>query len=376
MADKIKIIPKKTKVQTQFYKNLTLTDALVAFVFLLLGGLIFLSSYPIITKAIMGAIVLFVFIVLFLQVAPETRVYQSLGDFAKYIFSVKTFRKQKFATRKSVNALMPYFSIDEDGIIDYKEYFASVIELFPVEFYMIAPSRQEAYCTAIDHAIKSIAPEHVIELVRVSRPMVLDNYIENEEQKAKNIINNIDNGSAKEDEAVPRIEVIDARINSLIASNVDSSNHIVKNHFYLVLFANTKKVLKSTMNLIINTIEGETSGVLNCNLLNQKEVAVFLKNTYTSDFDERDVDNLKPEQYLDWIMPEKISFGTLRQQIDGQSYTTYTIADYPITVPLAWGRSFFDIDGTKVVVKMRPVSQMEAEKRLDKSIMEMEIQAA
>lgn len=377
MADSgMKLVPKKTKVATQFYKNFTLTDAIVGFLFLVILGLIFLSSFSTRIKLIVGGCVVVVCIVMFITVSPETRAYQAIGDLFRYLFGVRSFKKQKTATRKSVNSLMPYVGIMEDGVIDYKDYYASVIELTPVEFYMISPSRQQAYCSAIDHAIKSISPEQVVELVKVSRPMVLDNYIENEETKAKNIINNIENGVTKEEEAIPRIEVIDARVNSLIASNVDSANFITKNHYYLVLFANTVKVLQSTMNMIINTIEGETSGVLACNLLNQKEVAIFLKNTYSDDFDEREIDDLSPDEYLDWIMPEKISFSTLKQQIDGKSYTTYLLADYPIMVPLAWGRSFFSLDGTKVVVKMKPVQQVEAEKRLDKSIMEMEIQAA
>ena len=101
-----------------------------------------------------------------------------------------------------------------------------------------------------------------------------------------------------------------------------------------------------------------------------------MKNTYTDDFDEREVNDIAPEDLIDWIMPEKITFSTLKQTIDDKSYTTYLLADYPIMVPLAWGRSFFGLDGTKVVVKMKPVQQVEAEKRLDKSIMEMEIQAS
>ena len=377
MADNgMKLVPKKTKVQTQFYKNLTLTDAIIGLVFLVILGLVFLSNFITRDKLIIGGSVLFVAVILFLNVGPETRAYQAIGDLFRYLFGVRSFKKQRIATRKSVNSLMPYAEILDDGTIDYKEYFASVIELNPVEFYMIAPSRQQAYCSAIDHAIKTISPEQVVELVKVSRPMVLDNYIANEEQKAKNIINNIDNGSTKEEEAVPRIEIIDARVNSLVASNVGSANAIIKNHYYLVLFANTQKVLQSTMNMIINTIEGETNGVLACKLLGQKEVAVFLKNTYTDDFDEREVNDIAPEDLIDWIMPEKITFSTLKQTIDDKSYTTYLLADYPIMVPLAWGRSFFGLDGTKVVVKMKPVQQVEAEKRLDKSIMEMEIQAS
>lgn len=377
MADSgMKLVPKKTKVATQFYKNFTLTDAIIGFVFLVILGLVFLSNFSLKIKLIVGATVIIVCIIMFITVSPETRAYQAIGDLFRYLFGVRSFKKQRVATRKSVNSLMPYVGIMEDGVIDYKDYYASVIELNPVEFYMIAPSRQQAYCSAIDHAIKTISPEQVVELVKVSRPMVLDNYIENEEQKAKNIINNIENGTTNEDEAVPRIEVIDARVNALIASNVDSANNITKNHYYLVLFANTVKVLQSTMNMMINTIEGETNGMLACKLLGQKDVAIFLKNTYTEEFDEREIEELEPDEYLDWIMPEKISFSTLKQNIDGQNYTTYLLADYPIMVPLAWGRSFFSLDGTKVVVKMKPVPQQEAEKRLDKSIMEMEIQAS
>ena len=142
MADNVKLIPKKTKVQTQFYKNLTLTDAIIALAFLLLGALVLLSSYTIKIKLILGAVVGFSFVILFLRVGPETRVYQSLGDFAKYLFGVKKFKKMNISSPKSVNSLMPYAAIDDDGVIDYKEYYASVVELFPVEFYMIAPSRQ------------------------------------------------------------------------------------------------------------------------------------------------------------------------------------------------------------------------------------------
>ena len=308
----MKLVPKKTKVQTQFYKGFTLTDAIVAFAFLVVAGLIFLSSFQIILKVGLGIAVVFVFIIMFINVAPETRTYQAIGDLFKYMFGVKKFRKMKFASRKSVNSLMPYADILDDGTIDYKEYFASVIEMMPVEFYMIAPSRQQAYCSAIDHAIKSISPEMVVELVKVSRPMVLDNYIANEEQKAKNIINNVENGSTIESEAIPRIEIIDARVNSLIASNVDSTSSIMKDHFYLVLFANTQKALKSTMNMIISTIEGETSGVLACNLLGQKEVAVFLKNNYTDNFDEREVNEIAPDDLIDWVTPNKVNFSTLR----------------------------------------------------------------
>ena len=68
-------------------------------------------------------------------------------------------------------------------------------------------------------------------------------------------------------------------------------------------------------------------------------------------------------------------FKTLKQFIDGKSFTTYSVADYPVQVPNAWGRSFFSVPGSRITVKFKPVMQSDAEKRLDRAIMEMESQA-
>ena len=74
------------------------------------------------------------------------------------------------------------------------------------------------------------------------------------------------------------------------------------------------------------------------------------------------------------IMPKEIRFKTLKQIIDGKSYTTYAVADYPVEVPNAWGRAFFSVPGSRITCKFRAIPQHEAERRLDRSIMEMESQ--
>ena len=379
-----RLIPRRTKVATQFFKGLTLVDGVIILGFMVVLALVLLSDFALRTRLILSATIIMLAVVMFLNIAPETRTYHALGSLFGFLFGVKKFTKQKHATRKSVNALMPYVGILEQnydektkvGIIDYKEYFGVAIEIKSIEFYMLSLARQDAYIAAVDNAIKSLSTEQTAAIFKFSRPMVLDRYIDKECRKKDEILQNIANGVTKEEEAIPRIEIVESRINSLDAMNVDKEFPIMKDHMYLVVFAKSVRPLLSSINFIANTIEGNTNNVMTCKVLDRKQTAVFLKNYYTSSFDEREVENIDPKDLLDWIMPERIQFAALKHYVNDKPYTTYTIAEYPISVPNAWGRNFFSVPGTRIAVKFKAVPQAEAEKRLDRSIMEMEIQAS
>ncbi len=379
-----RLIPRKTKVRTEFFKGLTIMDAVIVVVFMVLMAVVLLSDFSLKLRLILSAAIVMLVVVLFLNIAPETRTYNVIVDLFGFIFGTKKFTKQRHASKTSVNALMPYVGILEQdldeknkvGIIDYKEYFGVAIEVKSIEFYMLSLVRQDAYIAALDNAIKSLSVEQSAAIYKFSRPMVLDNYINRELRKRDEILQNIANGVMKEEEAVPRIEVVESRVNALDAMNVDKEFPIMKDHMYLVIFAKAIRPLISTVNFVVNTIEANTNNVMTCKVLDRNQTAVFLKNCYTSSFDEREVNNIDPKDIMDWIMPERIRFSALRHYIDEKPYTTYVVAEYPIAVPNAWGRNFFSVPGTRVAVKFKPVPQVEAEKRLDRSIMEMEVQAS
>jgi len=379
-----RLIPRKTKVQTTFFKGLTIMDGVILLFFMVFMALALLSDFSLKIKLILLAGLIMLVIVMFLNIAPETKTYQILGSLFGYLFGIKNFTRQRHSTRKSVNALMPYVGILEQnhdektkvGIIDYKDYYGAAIEIKSIEFYMLSKARQDAYISALDNALKSISMEQSAAIFKFSRPMVLDNYIDKECRKKDDILKNIANGVTKEEEAIPRIEIVESRINSLDAMNVDKEFPIMKDHMYLVVFAKSIRPLLSTISFMVNTIEGNTNNVMTCNILDRKETAVFLKNYYTSNFDEREVHNLQPKDLMDWIMPQNINFKALRHYVDNKPYTTYAVAEYPISVPNAWGRNFFCVSGTRIAVKLKPVPQSESERRLDRSIMEMEVQAS
>lgn len=377
-----RLIPKKTKVRIQFYKNLTVADAIFLLAGVVIIGLLLLSGLQ--GKYIFAAIVAFIFGTLFVNIAPETRIYQSLGYFFRFLFIRKNFIKTGKIEPGSVNQITPYEGIigysesqgkENDTIyfIDYKEYYGAVIEIKPIQFYMLSEERQNYFINAVDNALKTINGQ-VVSLVKIEKPLVLDSFIKNEQKKAEDIIEATERGNLTERELDPRLDIIESRVIGLENCNVGTPNTIYKEHYYMIIYDRSKESLKSSANLVINTIDGGTGGTLKCKLLNDKEIAVFLKANYTEEFDEREVYKLSPEEYMDWILPKNVKFKINKVFVDDVAYSNLVIADYPLAARNAWGNYFFNIPGSRVVVKMRPVDIDQAEKRIDTATMEMEAQ--
>ena len=380
-----RLIPKKTRVKTQFFKNFTFLDIAIAVVGIVLIALIALNGSIKGTYRIVACLAILIFVVLMLmEISPETRLYHAAVDGFKYIFGVKKFKKVSKKAKNNVSALMPYVKIIEQdydenrriGVIDYKEYFGAAIEIKSIEFYMLSKARQDAYISALDNALKSLTTDQVAAIYKFSRPMVMDNYIYSECDKRDAVVENVRNGVTTPEEAEPRIEIIDSRISTYDAMNVDKDFPIMKDHMYIAIYSKSVRSLLSTLNFVVNTIEGNTNNVVDCKILDRKQTAIFLKNYYDSTFDEREVEEIEPDDLMNWIMPDSVRFGMSKTIINNKTFSTMAISDYPLAVPNAWGRNFFSVPGTRICCKFKPVPQNEAERRLDRSIMEMEVQAS
>ena len=380
-----RLIPKKTRVRTQFYKNFSFLDVGIGVLGLVLVAVVALNGELQTTlRVVLSIAILMLTILMLMEVSPETRLYHAAVDGFKFLFGQKRFKKLSKSAKDNVSALLPYVKIIEQdyddkrkiGIIDYKEYYGAAIEIKSIEFYMLSVARQDAYISAIDNALKSLTTDQTGAIYKFSRPMVLDNYIYNECDKRDAVIENVRNGVTKPEEAEPRIEIIDSRISTYDAMNVDKDFPIMKDHIYFAIYSKSVRTLLSTMNFVVNTIEGNTNGVVDCKILDRKQTAVFLKNYYDSSFDEREVEEVEPDELISWIMPDSVRFKLNKTYINNKAYSTMAISDYPLVVPNAWGRNFFSVPGTRICVKFNAVPQNEAERRLDRSIMEMEVQAS
>ncbi len=379
-----RMIPKSTKVKIQFFKGINFSDIFVVLFALVLVALGWTSGFSLIPKIVITGIVVFVTFVLFLSFEPGVRLYKQIGDLFKHMFGINTYKKMKGASKKNTKSLFPYVGILEQeyderrqiGIIDYKEYFGAAIEVSSLQFYMLAESRQNAYIDTLESALKTVSPEDLGAFYKFSRPMVFDTYIDNECKKREDILESVRNGTTNINEARPRLEIAEARIQNLEQMNVDSEFPVFKDHLYLAFYSKDIRGLIQSINFVASTIESGSGGAMECKILDRKQTAIFLKSYYTTNFDEREVKNLDPKDLLDWIAPEKIVFGLNKVTIDGKGYTYYELSDFPLAVPNAWGRSFFSVPGSKVCVKFKPVEQGESEKRLDKAIMDVRIAAS
>ena len=379
-----RLIPKSTKVKVQFFKGLNFSDIFVVLFAIVILALAWTSGFSLIMKFVVSGVTLFVTAALFMSFEPGVRLYKQVGDLFKFFFGINTYKKMKANTKKNVKNLLPYVGILEQeydekrkiGIIDYKEYFGAAIELNSIQFYMLSESRQNSYIETLESAFKTVAPEDLGAIYKFARPMVFDNYIENECKKREEILESVRNGSTNINEARPRLEIAEARIQNLEQMNVDSEFPVYKDHLYLAFFSTNIKSLIQVINFVTSTIESGSGGAMEPKILDRKQTAVFLKSYYTINFDEREVKNMDPKDLLNWITPDKVSFGLNRISIDGKPYSFFQLSDYPLAVPNAWGRSFFSVPGARICVKFRTVEQGESEKRLDKAIMDVRMAAS
>jgi hypothetical protein len=380
-----RMIPKSTKVKTQFFKGLNFSDILVVLFALIIVALAMTSGFDMIPKLVISGITVFITIVLFMSFEPGVRLYKQVGDLFKYFFGVNSYKRMKGnGGKKNVKNLLPYVGILEQeydekrqiGIIDYKEYFGAAIELNSIQFYMLSESRQNTYIETLESAFKTISPDDLGAIYKFARPMVFDNYIDNECKKREEILDGVRNGTTNINEARPRLEIAEARINNLESMNVDSEFPVYKDHMYLAFFCSNIKNLLQVVNFVSSTIESGSGGAMECKILDRKQTAIFLKSYYTNNFDEREVKNIDPKNLMDWIAPDKVTFGLNKISIDGQQFSLFELSEYPLAVPNAWGRTFFSVPGARICVKFKPVEQAVSEKRLDRSIMDVRLQAS
>ena len=143
---------------------------------------------------------------------------------------------------------------------------------------------------------------------------------------------------------------------------------MLSSYYYIVLHDIDSKSLKGTLSLIINSLNNNG---LESKQLTDKELAKFIKYSYTNDFNERDFDKLQPKDYLSASVPNSVAFKSSRVIQDDKWLTHFVITDYPLQVPNAWGQDLFDLPNTKVVLKATPVDKIKAIKRIDGAINEL-----
>ncbi len=359
----MRIIPKNTKVKLQFYKGVTIADVILAVV--ALGFLALAVSSNLQSKWIISIVILVVFAPLFIPIG-EIKLYQAVVYGVKYLFSRKNYQKAKHG-KANIGNIVPYASIENNMIRQKDGGYTGVIEVKPIEFNMLSEFKQNYFIDGVlSNILKNVGMFQEINIVKLERPVVFDKYISNELTKIQDLIEANENKQLTEDEFRSRVNVLEDRIN--IIDRLNSQEKVLTSSYYIVLHDIEPKSLKSTLNLITNSLNNNN---LESKILNDKELALFIKYSYTNEFDERDFDKLQAKDYLSASVPDSVSFKSSRVIQDGKWLTHFVITDYPIQVPNAWGQELFDLPNTKVVMKATPVDKIKAIKRIDGAINEL-----
>ncbi|MDE6028748.1 MAG: DUF87 domain-containing protein [Clostridiales bacterium] len=349
----MRLIPKKTKLDSTIWKSLTLIDIILIFALFMLGVVIGLSNIP-------GKwVILFIYVplcVLLFIPFGEVKAYKDIFHVVKYLFSHKHFTRNASAA-KNVAALVPGYKLDEDGVLDYDSYQAAVISVGSIEFALLSVYQQNERISAFATAFNMLAENETAQIVKIDRPINFDDISKRTYEKLMAL--------EKSGDAAKKL-IMRRRLGQL--DNLNNVEKLYRPYYYIVLYSSTR----SSLNVLVgNVLQALSRAGLDSNVLTAKEVCTFLKYCNTRDFDEREIEDVPPEQYLDYITPRDVKFTTKNYIADGTYAFTYAISDYPLSVTNAWGADLFNINNTKVVLTIKPIERYKAIRRIDKTIIEI-----
>ena len=360
----MRIIPKTAKVKVQFFKNISIADTIIALIALAIVAILFISNLGI-ARFVLMAIVLMIAVGLFIPFEGQ-RFYIFLAHFVKYLFSIKKYSKDEIKSKTNIEAFLPFKNIN-DNYIEYTNYFAGVLQIDPREFSLLSEYRQDQIIDEnFGKVIREISDKTKASIVKVDRRLNFESYIKDEERKKEALLALFKDNELSKLELDSRTKVIDDRIRTYKELTYDKV--VSKPFYYLVVYDANKEVIETILEDAIATFKniGMTS-----HILDTKELGIFLKYTYTANFEESDVNVLSPEEFMNWVIPHDIEFKPSYALVDGEPCTTFTVKNMPISVINAWGYRIFNIPNTKVVMNLAPYEKQKAVRMIDRSIQEL-----
>lgn len=288
-------------------------------------------------------------------------------------------RKQRKKEEKSANAKWNQmteiigFTGIKDNLIAYGgEYYGAVVEIPAVEFrFFSSYRRSNTIKNGLGRVLSMVNPDYAANIVKIERPVHYEPYVDNEHKKIEELKRSFENGMLGEEELKSRIAIILDRINEL--ESYINEDKIIVPFYYLVIYDSDKEQLESHVSMMIDSL---VRGEMNPKRLDDRELAIFLKYTNELDFDENDIDKVKPEDYAAWAMPKQIDIRVRETEVDKMLSYTMRVTNYPSMVDDAWMAYVMSIPGTKCVVKCKPMDREKSVRRIDRTLTELRVQYA
>lgn len=354
----MRIIPKKIKVKNTVWKCYSMADVIVA---LIVFAIIFIAvtAGQWVVAVILGLVAVGMFIP-----TPDGIFYTCVFENIKFLFAKKKYTASAKNAKESVDALVDLKEIKDSGLIVYRGgMFGRVIKVGQKNFGIEDVVQQNIDINYFANALKSIDQNQSADIVKIDRPVNLDGF-------ASELFTRL--SAVKDSDEENGIKTIKENILRERIDRIDKLNNIRKQYlsdYYIVIYGRNELDLESTA---VNVASEIAKCGLGTQLLGLRDTVVFLKYSFSRNFDEREIKDLKDEELLDWVKPKEVVFRANKYKIDGTEAAVLAVSDYPLRVKNAWGAELFNIPNTKVVMHVKPVDKFKAIRRIDKCIGEME----
>lgn len=354
----MRIIPKKIKVKNTVWKCYSMPDIIVALVvFAIIFIAITAGNWAI-------AIIMGIAAVIMFMPTSDGIFYTCILENIKFIVSKKKYTKDAAKEKERIDTLIGLKDIKDNGLIEYSNgYFGRVVKVGQKNFGIEDEVQQDIDICYLANAFKFLDGTQMADIVKIDRPVNLDEFSGEAFDRLSAVKNGFDSAEIKK----IKINLLQDRIDK-----IDKMNNIRKQYisdYYLVIYGRNEVDLE---NVTVNIASEINKCGLETRILGRRDTAIFLKYSYSRNFDERQAKEVKDEELLDWIKPNEVEFKSNRYTVDGTEASVLAVADYPLRVRNAWGADLFNIPNTKVVMHIKPVDRFKAIKRIDKCIGEME----
>ncbi len=335
-----------------------MADVIVA---LVVFALIFIA----VTKGqwVVGVILGLIAVGMFIP-TPDGIFYTCVFENIRFLFSKKKYTAGAKNAKESVDALVDLKEIKDSGLIVYRGgMFGRVIKVGQKNFAIEDVVQQNIDINYFANALKQLDQNQSADIVKIDRPVNLDGF-------ASELFGRL--SAVKDNGEESGIRAIKESILRERIDRIDSLNNIRKQYlsdYYIILYGRNEIDLENTAVNIANEIAKCGIGT---QLLGLRDTAVFLKYSFSRNFDEREIKDLKDEELLAWVKPKEVVFHANRYKVDGTEAAVLAVSEYPLRVKNAWGSELFNIPNTKVVMHIKPVDKTKAIRRIDKCIGEME----
>ena len=354
----MRIIPKKIKVKNTVWKCYSMVDVIVAlFIFAVIFIAVTSGQWAI--AAILGLVAIGMF-----MPTPDGIFYTCVFENVKFLLSKKKYTAKSKSAKENVDVLIDLREIKDSGLLAFKGgLYGRVIKIGQKNFGIEDVVQQNIDINYFANALKLLDQNQSADIVKIDRPVNLDGF-------ASELFDRLSAVNDSEEES--GIKEIKSGILQERIDRIDKMNNIRKqflSDYYIIIYGRNELDLDS---MAVNVASEIMKCGLNTQLLGLRDTAVFLKYSYSRNFDEREIKDLKDDELLAWVKPKEIVFHANKYKVDGTEAAVLAVSDYPLRVKNAWGAELFNIPNTKVVMHIKPVDKFKAIRRIDKCIGEME----